>query len=47
MVNVKVPTEADEEAETVNVELKLGAPDAGLKLPVIPGGRPDTVRETD
>jgi hypothetical protein len=46
MVIVYVPAGVVEAVEIVSVEVKLGVPEAGLKLAVAPDGRPEADRLT-
>ena len=46
MVIVYAPAGVVNAVEIVSVEVKLGAPDDGVKVAVAPDGRPDVVRLT-
>ena len=46
MVSVEVPAGVEVLVVTVKVELPPAVTDVGLKLPVAPAGRPDTLRST-
>ena len=47
IVTVKLPVGVDSIVDMVNVEVKTGLPEAGLKLGDAPLGKPTAVKDTD